>query len=176
MRTIIISAEMTGTDIERDELLQLSIIADDEELLYDSYFTPEALTSWEEGEAVNHISPEYIQKHDYPHISDEMEEIKRILLGADEIIGWDLALVKSFLKAKGAFFRPETESHDIRRAYPPPAPLGQMYADGYYWTSLEECAEYYEYKWTTNQTLRHNSLDRCFAILHCYKGACENLF
>lgn len=175
MKTIIIDTETTGLDCNNDELLQVSIIADDEEVLYDSYFKPERVTSWDEAQAVNHISPEFVER--FPNISDEIEEINKILLGADCVIGYNTFFDVDFLRAAGATFRDDIEYIDVMTLFAPVFGERDPKYDGdFKWQSLETCAEYYGYNWKKRPQQAHNSLADCFATLFCYNMITKTLF
>ncbi len=174
MRTIIIDTETTGLDCNNNELLQVSIIAEDEEVLYDSYFKPERATSWNEAQAVNHISPAFVER--YPHISAEIEKINKILLGADCVIGYNTFFDVRFLKAAGATFRDDVDIVDVMTLFAPIYGEYDEYHGDYRWQSLATCAAYYEYNWNSRNVGAHNSLADCFATLHCYNAITNTLF
>ena len=71
---IIIDTETTGFHpYDGDELLQVSIIDTDGNVLFDEYFKPQHRTEWKEAEQVNGISPEMVA--DRPAISEKISEI-----------------------------------------------------------------------------------------------------
>ena len=53
--------ESTGLDPVRDEILQLSIINENEEVLFSDYIRPVRHKTWNEAEKINHISPEMVK-------------------------------------------------------------------------------------------------------------------
>lgn len=174
MRTIIIDTETTGLDCNNDELLQVSIIGDDEEVLYDSYFKPERATEWKDAEKENHITPAFVEK--YPHISDEIEKINKILLGADCVVGYNTFFDVGFLRAAGATFRDDTEFTDVMTLFAPVFGDFNEYFGDYTCQSLATCAEYYGYEWNNRGLKAHNSLADCFATLFCYNKITDTLF
>lgn len=56
-KEIVIDTETTGLDMFEDELLQVSIIDTDGNVVFDSYFKPIRHSEWYEAQAVNDISP-----------------------------------------------------------------------------------------------------------------------
>ncbi len=86
---IVIDTETTGLCDGEDEILQLSIISESGEKLFDSYFRP-LHKSWSAAQAVNNISPDMVANA--PRIADKAAEIQRILNSADTIIGYNTSL------------------------------------------------------------------------------------
>ena len=53
---LIFDTETTGLDPMRDEILQLSIIDENEDVLFNDYLKPTRKTEWPDAERINHIS------------------------------------------------------------------------------------------------------------------------
>ena len=81
----VIDVETTGLDSQHDEILQLSIINDKGEIVFDSFFKPCA-NSWDEAQQVNQISPEMVESA--PSFAAKVAEINAILRNTDRIIGY----------------------------------------------------------------------------------------
>lgn len=92
---IVIDTETTGLCAGEDEILQLSIISESGEKLFDSYFRP-LHKSWSAAQAVNNISPDIVANA--PSIADKAAEIQRILNSADTIIGYNTSFDADFIK------------------------------------------------------------------------------
>lgn len=56
-----IDVETTGLSAANDEILQLSIINDNGDVLFNEYFKPKKVSSWKEAERVNHITPSMVK-------------------------------------------------------------------------------------------------------------------
>lgn len=65
---IFLDTETTGLDPETDEILQISVVNNNGEILLNSYIRPEHKTEWTAAEAINHISPQMVKNA--PVISD----------------------------------------------------------------------------------------------------------
>lgn len=162
---IVIDTETTGLDPSKGELLQLSIISSDGEILFDSYFKPEA-ESWPEAQRINHISPEMVK--DAPSISDKLVEINEILYQAHMIIGYNVKFDVNFLKASGLFIADETEYLDVMVEFAPIYGDWNDYFANYRWQKLTTAAKYFGYDWSTAPAGAHNSLADCFATLYVF--------
>lgn len=168
-KIIVIDTETTGLNPMSDEILQLSVVAFDGEVLYNKYFKPEYVTEWKDAERVNHITPEMVAFA--PTISSELAEIFRLLHTADIIAGYNVTFDLRFLCELGYMPHEGQKVHDVMLEFAPV--YGQLNAKGTYnkgkykWQKLSTCAAFYGYKWTESE--QHNSLDDCMATLYCYK-------
>jgi len=109
-RAIVIDTETTGLCAGEDEILQLSIISESGEKLFDSYFRP-LHKSWSAEQAVNNISPNMVANA--PSIADKAAEIQRILNSADTIIGYNTSFDADFITAAGLVIPQIAEIGDI---------------------------------------------------------------
>lgn len=161
---IVIDTETTGLYAGEDEILQLSIISENGEKLFDSYFRPLHKT-WQEAQAVNHIFPEMVA--DAPCIVDRAAEIQRLINSADKIIGYNTYFDVNFISAAGLIIPERAEIIDIMPMF---AEIFGEWSENhgdYKWQKLTTCAEYYRFDWSSMKA--HDSLADCFATLHCYK-------
>lgn len=162
MAFIFIDTETTGFR-STDEILQLSIIDDEGNILFDKYFKPEHNETWPKAERVNHISPAMVAAED--SFSKHKKEIEKILTDAELIIGYNLQFDIKMLKQNGISFNEDYKLCDIMLPFasiyrePDPKRLGQ-----YKYQKLQKCAEYYGYKGNNY----HNALGDCYATLYCF--------
>lgn len=164
-RTIVIDTETTGLDSSKDEILQLSIIDDRGNTLFNEYFKPIKVKDWKAAESVNGITPQMIA--DCKDIYHYFGEIQQILCDADTIIGYNTEFDVNFLVDCGFEINEDTATVDVMREF---APIyGEWIEDrqDYKWQKLTICAEYYGYDWK-NSERAHNSLGDCLATLFCY--------
>ena len=161
-RTIIIDTETTGIG-EDDEILQLSIIDENENTLYNEYFKPRYKTSWPRAEAVNHISPEMVS--DKPSIYEKQNEIQKIMSEVSTVIGYNIEFDLKMLRRAGIYLNPFADKIDVMKHF------ADYYGDydirhkRYKYKSLQVCAETLGYK---SDNL-HDSLEDCKATLFAYK-------
>ena len=81
--------ETTGLYPENnDELLQITILAEDGRILLDTYVKPYKNKEWPEAMAVNHITPEMVKDCPYPH--EIAPKVRDIFLSAKEILGYNV--------------------------------------------------------------------------------------
>ena len=162
---IVIDTETTGLCAGEDEILQLSIISESGEKLFDSYFCP-MHKSWEAAQAVNNISPEMVANA--PSIADKAAEIQQILNSADKIIGYNTYFDVNFMSAAGLIIPERAKIIDIMPAFAEIYGEWSDYHGDYKWQKLTTCAAYYHFDWNSITMSAHNSLADCFATLHCY--------
>ena len=167
---IVIDTETTGLSRKLDDILQLSIIDPNGNVLFDDYFFPFKNFEWIEAEKVNHISYEIVK--DKPLIFAKIKQIQAIIDSADKIVGYNISFDTSFLRSYGIEIDWKKEvdfMYDFAKVY------GEWndYFGSYKWQSLGTCARWYEYDWSTHGEA-HNALADCFATLHCYKAYLES--
>lgn len=163
---IVIDIETTGLSKIDDEILQVSMIDSSGSTLYNSYLKPLHLTTWEEAQKINHISPATVV--DAPNIYLEMPKINGILKHAKTIVGYNhIGFDIPFLQLFGAVFPEHIEQFDVMLEF---APIYGQWCEqhgSYKWQSLATCAEHYGYDWGSDTA--HDSLADCRATLHCYQ-------
>lgn len=164
---IVIDTETTGFHpYDGDELLQVSIIDTDGNVLFDEYFKPQHRTEWKEAEQVNGISPEMVA--DRPAISEKISEINAIIENSDIIIGYNTQFDIGFLKANGAIVPDDLETVDVMEDFAKIYGEWNSARGSYKWQKLTRAAEYYGYDWSQRAETAHNSLGDCYATLFVY--------
>lgn len=167
-KRIVIDTETTGLNSDADEILQLSIIDENAETLYNQYFNPQRVKSWCDAQAINGISPEMVKN--CPPIWKERSKIQSIIESADIIIGYNTSFDIDFLFFAEVFSTAKIV--DVMEDFAEIYGEWNDYFDSYKWQKLSDCAEYYKYNWKNDK--RHDSLAACRAILHCYKEMQKN--
>lgn len=163
---IVLDTETTGLNAAEDELLQVSIIDEEGNVLFDSYIRPTQHTEWAEAERVNHISPEMVA--DAPTIEEVMPEINDILEKYDKIVGYNVKFDIGFLRENYAEFSEKVEQVDVMEMFAPIYGEWNEQKENYKWQKLTKAAAYYGYDWSEHKEA-HNSLGDCYATLHVYK-------
>lgn len=163
---IVLDTETTGLNAAEDELLQVSIIDEEGNVLFDSYIRPTQHTEWAEAERINHISPEMVA--DAPTIEEVMPEINDILKRYDKIVGYNVKFDIGFLRENYAEFSEKVEQVDVMEMFAPIYGEWNEQKENYKWQKLTKAAAYYGYDWSEHEEA-HNSLGDCYATLHVYK-------
>lgn len=169
MRVIVVDTETTGLDPWQNELLQVSIIDYNANILFDEYIRPKREKSWREAELINGISPDMVSE--CLAIDKYRNEIQNIFNNADRIVGYNLDFDMAFLKNAGIYL-PECEYFDVMLEFAPIYGEWSEYFDDYKWQKLVVCADYYKYEWRDPV---HNALADCRATLHCYKCMIDDM-
>lgn len=170
-RKIVLDTETTGLHPDQgDELLQVSIIdADNGNVIFDELVRPQLVTSWDEAQKINNISPDDVA--DKPHIIAYLDELQSVIDESRIIIGYNTSFDLRFLGAAGI---------DVDRG-PDDGQLivdvMQVYADRYgqwdadkqrfRWCKLSDAAAYIGYRAPNRY---HDSVQDCLATLEIYRA------
>ncbi len=165
-KTIIIDAETTGLNTKIDELLQVSVIDVDGNVLFNSYFRPKS-KRWDKAQDVNHISPDMVK--DAPSISERLIELNSVMWQAEQIVGYNTYFDLAFLENSGIVLPDNVEIIDVMQEF---AGVYGEYSEYYgndKYQKLTTAADYYGYDWTSRPEGAHNSLADCYATLFVYE-------
>lgn len=160
---IIIDSETTGLDAKHDEILQLTILANNGNVLFNEYIRPLNHTEWPEAEKIHHITYDMVK--DCAPITYHRKAIQQILDASDTIVGYNHSFDMAFLENAGIY-------SDAKKNYDLMLEFSQLKGDwdkthnSYKWYKLKECADYFGYDWGSDSA--HNSLADCKAVLYCY--------
>lgn len=158
---ICFDVETTGL-YKNDEILQISVINGDGDILINEYVRPYFIRTWKEAESVNHITKEIVQDAPYPH--ELIRRVRGIFESANKWIAYNGSFDLGFLSEWGIKPLEEVEVIDVMQEF---APIYGEWSDTYAcfkWKSLETCAEYYGFDYKA-----HDSLEDAKATLYCYK-------
>ena len=157
---VVLDFETTGLSSKYDEILQVSAIDQDGNVLINEYCKPKSISTWEEAEAIHKISPAMV--FDKKPFEDYVEILTDILTNAAEIIIYNADFEVGFLKKYGVEFN--TNIYDLMYEFAEVYGQWNEYYGNYTWKSLDDCCLYYGY-YLDNA---HNSLEDCKATLYCY--------
>lgn len=162
---IIIDTETTGLNSDIDELLQVSIIDNRGNTLFNSYIKPLFTQTWDKAMEVNHITPEMVANA--PNILEVKQEINRIINSANIIVGYNTNFDLNFLSAVG-IENNDAIVVDVMILFAEIYGEWSELNNDYKWQKLTKCAEYYGYDWGNSKA--HDSLSDCCATLFSYKA------
>lgn len=162
MNAIVIDIETTGLE-EDDEILQVSIIDFNGNVLFNEYIKPTRKKQWTEAQRINGISPEMV--NDCKTFSCYKNQIQEIFDSTDLIIGYNYNFDLWFLERK-KIVAPDCEYFNMMEEFACVYGEWNDYFNDYQWQGLIKCAQFYHYAW--EQSAR-NALEKCRATLYCYK-------
>ena len=162
---IVLDLEATGIR-DDDEIMQLSIMNIDGEIIFNEYFKPQK-TEWDEAMKIHGITPEFVK--DKKSIEDYRETIQLILDKTEYIVGYGIDFDYTLLKRQG-FKVNHIIKVDISEyfKYLYRKLLDDVNAKR---PKLIECASFYGFK----EEKFHDSLVDCVATLYCYNNMYKDL-
>lgn len=160
---IVFDVETTGLSSKYDEILQISIIDLNGNILLNSYVKPYFNIEWTEAMKVNGIKPEMVENAPYPH--ELIPLVRDIFSSSDTWIGYNINFDLAFLRYWGIDSTDNTIKIDVMRDFSALYGVWSSYYEDFKYQSLDRCARYFEY----DEFEAHNSLEDVKATLHCYK-------
>ena len=162
LNPIFFDVETTGVNYEKDEIIQLSIIDKDGEILFNHLIKPEHKRQWKTAEEINGISYSMVKKEktfDYYY-----NEIQDIFDSASVIVAYNTSFDIKFIRNAGIMYKRETM--DLMLDYAKIAGDWDFDRREYRWKKLIQCARYYDYKWKKSEA--HDSLNDVKATRFCF--------
>ena len=161
-KIICLDTETTGIDLRRDEILQLSIIDGNGDILFNEYLKPLHRRSWSDAERVHGITPAMVRSQ-LP-IIEYLPEIRKIIDDSSLIIGYNLTGFDLLLLRQAGINPCAKYVVDVMQNFSP------IYGDwnpkyrNYTHKKLEVCAKHYKYP----RYKAHDSLQDAKATLFCF--------
>ncbi|WP_276930879.1 3'-5' exonuclease [Faecalibaculum rodentium] len=166
---VCLDVETTGLDRDELEILQLSIVRGDGQVLMNEYFKPERHREWKQAMAVNGITPEFLK--DKKPFAMYRDEIDNLLKDKKLIVGYNCDWFDiPVLQKNGIRFPDGIESFDVMQKFAPVYGEWNQEKQSWKWQKLTKCAEYYGYTFKA-----HDALEDVKATLHCYHRLSDHL-
>lgn len=164
-KIICIDTETTAKDPTKAEILQLSIIDYDGNVLFNHYIKPDHAKLWPSAERINHISP--LKVANEHHLDYYHDELTKIFNQAELIVAYngDQYDIPVISRHNLAFIK-QKPSYDVMLEFARIYGAWDDYHKSYTWQKLATCANYYGYP---NNHNFHDSLEDTRATLYCYK-------
>lgn len=161
-RVIVLDTETTGLG-SLDEILQISIIDGNGNILLDTLVHPYYHSTWPDAEKVHGITPDMVADAPYPH--ELLPTIQAIFSETLLLIGYNTNFDLGFLQNWG--IHPfNIQVVDVMQEFADYYSVHDDPYDGRRYYKLAFCADYFGFTWPG---AAHNSLHDAMATLHCYK-------
>lgn len=167
---IVIDTETTGLKPGYDEVLQLSIVDLQGNVIFNELIKPQRRKTWKAAQEIHGISPNDVKdKNELPFYQDRLTEI---FDNADTVIGYNLDFDLDMIRENGVeihnngYFDMMAEFSDAHGAW-------SYTYDRPQYVKLTDCARFYGYKYKA-----HDALADAQATAHCFLkfvDECKNL-
>ena len=163
-RTIVFDTETTGLNAWdfNDEILQISIIDGEGNILLNSYVKPCLHESWDNATQINGITPEMVR--DAPRPEDLIPVVKGIFASADTLIAYNIDFDLGFLDQWEICPAEGQKVIDVMEEFAEVYGEYNEYYGNYKWQKLTTAADYYGYRYDA-----HDSLEDVRATLYVYR-------
>lgn len=169
-KIICVDVETTGLSTTDDEILKLSIIDGNYEVLFNEYIKPSRKTEWPDAQKINGISPEQVEN--MPTIEKHITVLNKIFEEAELLVGYNIKKFDSrILTAAGVNIPRIIDYYDVMLEFAPIYGEWDDYHKDYKWQKLTTCAKFYDYDW--GDDVAHDSLSDVKATLHCFMKMVE---
>lgn len=138
-----IDTETTGLEPGKDEILQVSVVNGNGDVLFDSLVKPTHRKRWPKAAEVNGITPDMVKGK--PNIEDVADDIERAMDGAELLVGYNLEFDTSMLDACGVSLGSH-DTFDVMKEYASVHGKWNDYYNDYSFVKLTTAAHHYGIK------------------------------
>lgn len=161
-RVIVIDTETTGLKpYDTDEILSLTVLDLDGNVLFDELVRPEHRKRWPKAQEVNGIT--WAMVKDKQPLTAYREQLQEIWRNASLVVGYNVEFDTSFIHA-GLPGLPRVVSFDVMREFASVHGKWDDYHEDYRWVKLTQCAKHYGIKVSN----AHSSLGDTEMTRLCY--------
>lgn len=114
---VVFDTETTGVSAKYDDIIQITIVGKDRNVLLSTYVRPENCKTWPEAEAVNHISPSDVFKEGVPTAAEVAKAVKHIFSKAGYVLGYNVNFDTKMVKARFGYDFSENKVQDVFDLY-----------------------------------------------------------
>ncbi|WP_304862932.1 3'-5' exonuclease [Faecalibaculum rodentium] len=159
---VCLDVETTGIDRDELEILQLSMVRGDGQVLMNEYFKPERHDEWPKAMAIHGITPEGVK--DKKPFSSYRDQINDLLRDKKLITGYNCDYFDiPVLQKNGIQFPGNAQTFDVMKKFAPVYGEWNQKKQDWNWQKLTTCAKFYGYDFKA-----HDALEDVKATLHCY--------
>ena len=160
---VVCTIKTTGLYAGSGEILQISLLDGEENVLLDSYVKPRFISEWNEANKFHSITPNMVKEA--PELWEIAGKVKGILMSANILIAYNVRFLLEFLDVIGFTIQDNQKVYDVMiefaKVY---GEYDEVFQD-YKWQKLSVAAAYYGY-----ELHKKDSLDDARAVLRCYNG------
>lgn len=166
-RKVVFDVETTGLDPFTDEILKVSAVDQDGNVLIDEFVKPMWTLEWAKVEHIHHITPRMVENA--KTIEELWGKLETIFLSAEELIAYNFDFDFVFLREAGVVFPSAAKVPRTDVMVDFAVEYGEERDGNYKFQKLVTAAAYYGYEFQA-----HDSLEDAKATLHVYNKLQES--
>ncbi len=159
---VVCAIKTTGLYAGSDEILQISLLDGEGNVLLDSYVKPRFISEWNEANKFHPIRPNMVEEA--PELWEIAGKVKGILMSANILIAYNVRFLLEFLEVIGFTIQDNQKVYDVMIEFAKVYGEYDEVFQNYKWQKLSVAAAYYGYELN-----KKDSLDDAKATLLCYR-------